>query len=75
MEVKNRQPMGVELFKRGIVTEKDIEEATNYQQTHPNLNIGEILYILNVCDREKLAIAVGEIIVEEEFYLDHKMLN
>ena len=62
MEVKNRQPMGVELFKRGIVTEKDIEEATNYQQTHPNLNIGEILYILNVCDREKLAIAVGEII-------------
>ena len=31
-----RQPIGIELVKRGIVTESDIEKALDYQKSHPN---------------------------------------
>ena len=45
MDVRRRQPMGVELVKRGIVNEEAIEEALTYQREHPNQKIGDILYI------------------------------
>ena len=38
MELKRRQPIGVELVKRGIVTENDIERALDFQKQHPNQN-------------------------------------
>ena len=49
MDMRKRQPIGVELVKRGIVTEKDIEKALEYQREHPNRKLGDILYILDVC--------------------------
>ena len=54
MDMRKRQPIGVELVKRGIVTEKDIEKALEYQREHPNRKLGDILYILDVCDPNKL---------------------
>ncbi len=62
MEMKKRQPIGVELVKRGIVNEEDIEKALNYQKQHPNKKLGDILYILNAADPDKLIEAIGEII-------------
>ena len=62
MDVRRRQPLGVELVKRGIVDEKDIEQALQYQKEHPNKKLGDIIYILNLCDPEKLIEAMGEII-------------
>ena len=62
MEMKKRQPIGVELVKRNIVTERDIENALEYQKEHPNRKIGDILYILDVCDPSKLIEAIGEIV-------------
>ena len=35
MDLKRRQPIGVELVKRGIVTESDIDQALEYQREHP----------------------------------------
>ena len=62
MEMRRRQPIGVELVKRGIVTEKDIEKALEYQREHQNKKLGDILYILNVCEPTKLIEAIGEIL-------------
>ena len=62
MEMRKRQPIGVELVKRGIVTEKDIEKALEYQREHPNRKLGDILYILDVCDPNKLIETIGEIV-------------
>ena len=62
MDVRKRQPLGVELVKRGIVTEKDIEKALEYQREHPNRKLGDILYILDVCDPNKLIETIGEIV-------------
>ena len=41
MDMRKRQPIGVELVKRGIVTEKDIEKALEYQREHPNRKLGD----------------------------------
>ena len=62
MDMRKRQPIGVELVKRGIVTEKDIEKALEYQREHPNRKLGDILYILDVCDPNKLIETIGEIV-------------
>ena len=62
MEVRRRQPIGVELVKRGIVTESDINNALEYQRANPNKKIGEILYIQKACEPKKLIEAIGEIL-------------
>ena len=62
MDMRKRQPIGVELVKRGIVTEKDIEKALEYQREHPNRKLGDILYILDVCDPNKLIETIGKIV-------------
>ena len=62
MDMRKRQPIGIELVKRGIVTEHDIEDALKEQRKTPNKKIGEILYELNVCDPSELIKAIGGII-------------
>ena len=62
MDIRRRQPIGVELVKRGIVTEDDIKNALDYQKEHPSRKIGDILYSLDVCNPNKLIEAIGDII-------------
>lgn len=62
MEMRRRQPIGVELVKRGVVTQDDVEKALEYQREHPNMKLGDILHSLNVCDAEKLIENIGEIL-------------
>ena len=69
MESKRRQPLGIELVKRGIVTEQDIERALDYQKAEPKKKIGDILNILRVCDPYVLIDAMGEILEERAIYL------
>ena len=69
MEPKRRQPLGIELVKRGIVTEEDIERALDYQKAEPKKKIGDILNILRVCDPYVLINAMGEILEERAIYL------
>ena len=69
MESKRKQPLGIELVKRGIVTEDDIARALDYQKTEPKKKIGDILNILKVCDPYVLIDAMGEILEEKAIYL------
>ena len=62
MELRRKQPIGVELVKRGIVTENDIEKALDYQRKNPNMKLGDILYELKVCDPNILIKAIGDIL-------------
>ena len=75
MEMRKRQPIGVELVKRGIVTEADIENALQYQKEHPNKKIGDILYILDTCDPSKLIEAIGEIVGEKGILLNQTTIK
>lgn len=62
MDMKKRQPIGVELVKRGVVRQEDIENALKYQREHPSRKLGDILYILNVCEPQTLIDAIGDIV-------------
>ena len=63
------QPIGIELVKRGIVTESDISKALDYQKMYSNKKIGDILYENNVCDPKVLIEAIGEILGEKAILL------
>ena len=69
MDPKKRQPLGIELVKRGIVTEEDIERALDYQKAEPKKKIGDILNILRLCDPNVLIQAMGEILDERAILL------
>lgn len=67
--MEKRQPLGIELVKRQIVSESDIEKALDYQKEHPRKKIGDILNILELCDPHVLINSIGEILEEKAIYL------
>ena len=64
-----KQPLGIELVKKGIVTENNIQEALDYQKEHPRKKLGDIINILGLCDPYVLIDAMGEILEEKAIYL------
>ena len=70
-----RQPIGIELVRKGVITEEDITKALEYQKTHPNKKIGDILNTLGACDSNILIQAIGEILGEKAILLDERHLR
>ena len=62
MEFKKKQPIGIELIKRGLVTEDDVRKALLEQKKSPNRKLGEIIKDMNVCDSRSLIQAIGDIL-------------
>ena len=75
MDIRKRQPLGIELVRRGIVDGEAIERALQYQMDHPNKRVGDILYILKEADPEKLAKEIGDIIGEKGIYLTDDIIK
>ena len=75
MDLKRRQPIGVELVKKGIVKEEDIEKALDYQRKHPNVKMGDCLYALDICDPYILITAIGEILGEKGILLSKNAIK
>jgi len=69
MEIRKNIPIGIELVKKGLITEDDIQIALNYQKEHPGKKMGDILYILNITDSQRLLDAMGEILGEKTILL------
>ncbi len=69
------QPIGIELVRRGLITQQDIEKAIEYQRVHRNKKLGEILHILNICDETMLIEAIGEILGEKGIILTQNDIN
>ena len=69
MDAKRRGPIGIELVKRGIVNEEDINRALEYQKENPNKKIIEIINILSLCDEYSLIQALGDILDEKAIIL------
>jgi len=66
---RGRQPLGIELVKRGVVDGSAIERALQYQIEHPNKKIGDILYILNEANPKVLIKEIGDIIGTKGIFL------
>ncbi len=69
MAGKQNQPIGIELAKRNLITEADINRALEYKRDHPQKKLGDIIYTLKLCDPEKLIEAIGEILDEKAILL------
>ena len=42
MDIRKKQPLGIELVKRGIVDADSIERALQYQMEHPNRRLTQM---------------------------------
>lgn len=67
----NRQPLGIELVRRGIVKEEDVSRALQIQREHPGEKLGNILNSMNVTDSDRLLKAIGEILNEKTILLTY----
>ncbi len=65
MDVKRRQPIGIELVKRGVIGEQQIETALEFQKKHSKERLGDIIHDLGLCDEDKLLAAIGDIFGEK----------
>ena len=75
MAGKNKAPLGIELIKRGVATQEDIEKAIEYQKNHPNKKIGDILNVLGLCNQTELIKAMGEILDEKVMLLTRETVK
>jgi len=71
MDLRKKQPIGIELVRKGLVTEADIGKALEYQKEHPGKKIGDIINILGLCDSAHLINAIGEILDEKGIILTY----
>ena len=63
MEFRRRQPVGMELVKRGVITEENLNTALDYQRQHPSIKLGDIIYNLGLVDDPSLLIKnLGDIL-------------
>ena len=69
MATNQRQPLGIELVRRGIVKQEDIKEALAYQSIHTKEKLGDILYDLKLANPIILLKAMGEILGEKTLFL------
>jgi len=69
MDRNRKMPIGIELVRRRIVTEDQINAAVEYQKTHRKMKLGEILKEITDCDEKVLIEAIGEIIGEKGIVL------
>ncbi len=70
MAQKQMQPLGIELARRGIITESDIEKALEYQRQNPDKKLGDILNLLHLCDSNLLIQQIGDILGEKAILLE-----
>lgn len=75
MDNKRKGPIGIELVRRGLVTEEDINKALEYQKENPNKKIIEIINILHLCDEYQLIEALGDILDEKSIILTKDDIN
>ena len=74
--MENRKmPIGIELVKRGIVKEQDVQAALDYQRNYPSMKIGDILHDLNLCDAQTLITNIGDILGEKGIVLNSETLK
>ena len=69
------QPLGIELVRKGLITERDVENALNHQKNNPTEKMGDILRKLNICDEKVLIEAIGEIVGEKGIILTRESIN
>ena len=75
MDLRKNLPIGVELVRKGIVTEAQVNEAVEYQKTHRKMKLGEILREITDCNEDVLIKAIAEIFGEKGMILTNNDIS
>lgn len=55
-----KAPLGVELIRRGLIKDSDLNEAVNYQKQNPGVKLGEAVHLLKLCSDRELINVIAE---------------
>jgi len=75
MDRSRKMPIGVELVRRGVVTEEQINTAIEYQKTHRKMKLGEILKETTDCDEKVLINEIADIFGEKGIALKYNNIK
>lgn len=72
--IKSRKnPIGLEFIKRGLLSDTQVTRVLEYQKDHRNLKFGEIVDILDMCEKTSLLDVLSEKLQYEGVMLDGKL--
>ena len=69
-QARNKPPLGVELIRRGLIKDSDINEAVNYQKSHPGVKLGEAIHALKIVPDKELLDVIAEQVESKPIILD-----
>lgn len=75
MATNQREPLGIELVRRGVVRQEHISQALEYQRSHPKEKLGDIINDLKLADSRLLLNAMGDIFGEKTIYLTEAIVK
>lgn len=72
--IKNKNnPIGVDIVNSKLITEQQLNEALTYQKNHPELKLGEVIDVLNMCDKRQLLEVLSKKLDIKAVVLDENM--
>lgn len=57
---EKKNPIGVELIKKGLLTQSQVERVLDYQKNHRDMKFAEIVDVLDMCDKTELLNALAD---------------
>ena len=73
MDNENKLPIGQEFIQRKVLTKKDVRIVLNYQEEHPELKFGEIVDVLDMCDKKDLLEVLSSNLEVKSAIIDRKL--
>lgn len=72
--IKSRKnPIGLEFIKKGLLSDTQVTRVLEYQKDHRDLKFGEIVDILDMCEKNSLLSVLSEKLQYEGVMLDGKL--
>ena len=65
-----KTPLGVELIRRGLVKDSDINEAVKFKNQNPGMKLGEAFHVLKICPDKELLDVIAEQLDTKPVILD-----
>lgn len=73
MDDIEKKPIGEVFIERNILTQKDVRIVLNYQEEHPELKFGEIVDVLDMCEKEDLLEVLSDNLGVKSAIIDRKL--
>lgn len=67
---EKKNPIGVELIKKGLLTQSQVERVLDYQKNHRDMKFAEIVDVLDMCNKTELLNALSEKLKVTPAYLE-----